>query len=331
MAYLDQPLISDYATKNKIVQLDSLVKDNADFASTRFFDGAYNTCLYQGKLYGLPLNMTSTVLFYNTDLVSAAPTTWAQWLNTSVSGTNSLFDGIGTGGYAGWYFQCFLANNGGSLMSEDLKQITFNNDKGIEAATMMQNLYTFDNAQATTNRNSSNAFGRGVVAYRLGSSSDIDTLDTNFPNLNYNVALMPTKDEGATSASNMGGENLVVFQNSSNQASCLKLFDYLMKKENISKVSGFTGNFPAIKEYATADSVPVVKEASRAKKGVILTQMAHAVGRPVIPGWIDVNDNYLGVQIADTILSSDSTKRANIKGALDTAASAAQQVLFGEE
>jgi multiple sugar transport system substrate-binding protein len=329
MAYLDQPLIADFAKKKQIIDLTSYLKDDADFSSTRFFDGAYKTCLYNGLQYGVPLNMTSTVLFYNTDIVTTAPTDWASWLATPLSGSNSLFDGIGTGGYAGWYYQCFLANNGGTLMSDDLKNVTFNDAKGVAAAKMMQDLYTFDNPTAITNRNASNAFGRGVVAYRLGSSSDIDTLDTNFPNLNYNVCVMPPEKTGGTSYSNMGGENLVVMNSSSHQNQCVKLMKYLLKETSIERVSNFTGNFPAIKEYADITKVPVVKETSRAKKGVILTQMQNAVARPVIAKWLSVNDDYLGTAISDKILNAeDASARSDIQGALNTAAEAAQQILF---
>ena len=47
-------------------------------------------------------------------------------------------------------------------------------------AQMIQDLYTFDNPQGSINRSANNAFGRGQIAYKLGSSSDIDALDTNY-------------------------------------------------------------------------------------------------------------------------------------------------------
>ena len=104
---------------------------------------------------------------------------------------------------------------------------------------------------------------------------------------------------------------------------------YLLKETSIEQVSNFTGNFPAIKEYADITKVPVVKETSRAKKGVILTQMQNAVARPVIAKWLSVNDDYLGTAISDKILNAeDASARSDIAGALNTAAEAAQQILF---
>lgn len=332
MAYLDQPKISDYAADGTLAVLDDYIATSEAIDNDKFFQSGLATNIYQGHQYGVPLNMTTSVLFYNKDIVGEEPPkSWEDWLNTPIENSqHSLFDGIGTGGYAGWYFQVFLANNGGQLLNDEGTAVAFNNEKGVAAAKMIQDLYTFDRPQASLNRGSNNAFGRGQIAYKLGSSSDIDALDTNFPTLNYGVAKIPPSIEGQTSYSNMGGENLVVFNHSPNKAGCIKLIEFLLRKENINKIASYTGNFPAIEEYADVATIPVVKEESRARKGVILEQLKTSVPRPVIPRWIEVNDSYLGVAISDKILSEDASKRSNIQGALDDAATAANARLFGK-
>ncbi|MGI6714132.1 MAG: sugar ABC transporter substrate-binding protein [Bacilli bacterium] len=331
MAYLDQPKISDFAADGTLAVLDQYLATSEHIDNQQFFQSGLATNIYQGKQYGVPLNMTTSVLFYNKDIVGeAAPLSWEAWLNTPIANSqHSLFDGIGSGGYAGWYFQAFLANNGGQLLNEQETAVAFNNAQGVAAAKMIQDLYTFDRPQASLNRSSNNAFGRGLIAYKLGSSSDIDALDTNFPTLNYGVAKIPPCVAGATSYSNMGGENLVVFNHSPNKKGCIKLIEFLLRRENINKIASFTGNFPAIEAYADVTTIPVVRESSRAKKAVILEQLATSVPRPVIPRWLEVNDSYLGVAISDKVLSEDPLKRSNIQAALDEAATAANIRLFG--
>lgn len=329
IAYLDQPRISDYAHDGTIMKLDDEIAGNPNIDNSKFFASGLATTMYKGGQYGVPLNMTTSVLFYNKDIVSTPPTSWEEWLNTPVSGSEqSLFDGIGTGGYAGWYYQVFLANNGGKLLNDAGNAVAFNDAKGVEAAQMIQDLYTFDNPQGSINRSANNAFGRGQIAYKLGSSSDIDALDTNYPNLNYGVSLIPPKVKGDTSYSNMGGENLVIFNHSPRKANCIKLIEFLLREENINKIASFTGNFPAIEEYATIESIPVIKEESRARKAVILEQLQNSVPRPVVPKWIEVNDQYLGVAISDKVLSEDPARR-DIQAALNEAAQAANMKLFG--
>jgi ABC-type glycerol-3-phosphate transport system substrate-binding protein len=103
LAYFDQPRISDYAHDDTIAKLDEYIANSAVIDNTKFFASGLATTMYKGSQYGVPLNMTTSVLFYNKDIVTTPPTSWQEWLNTPVTGHNqSLFDGIGTGGYAGW-------------------------------------------------------------------------------------------------------------------------------------------------------------------------------------------------------------------------------------
>lgn len=317
MSYLDQPLIADYASDGTIEDITSMFADFSSVQEDDFFATAFQTNEYDGKLYGLPLNVTASVLFYNKDMVESAPQTWVEWLacREDLPQGKSLFDGIGNGGYAGWYFQAFLANCGGSLLNDQQTAVAFNDAHGVEAAQMIRNLYGSDQT-SITNRGTSDAFGNGLVAFKLGSSSDIDRFDINFPTLDYDVALVPSKT-GATSYSNMGGENIVVYSHSNLKDKCASLIEYLLREDSLDKLSDFTGNFPAIREYATSED---------ARLNVIIAQMENSVPRPVVPKWIRVNDDYLGPALGDKILSDENPR--DIQTSLDDAAAAANQLLF---
>jgi len=317
MSYLDQPLIADYAVDGTIFDISSLFSSFETVVSDDFFPYVYSTNIYDEKLYGLPLNVTASVLFYNKALVNTPPTSWADWLaiREALPNGKSLFDGIGNGGYAGWYFQAFLANCGGSLLNNQGNAVAFNNTQGIEAAQMIKDLYG-DDATSVINRGTSDAFGNGLVAFKLGSSSDIKRLDTNFPNLDYGVALVPSK-LGIGSSSNMGGENVVVYSHSKLKEKCGQLIEYLLNEGNLNKLSDFTGNFPAIRSYA---------QSTDERLNTIITQMETSVPRPVIPKWIRVNDEYLGPTLSDKILSDENPR--DIQSSLDDAAEAANQLLF---
>ena len=317
MSYLDQPLIADYASDGTLFDITEMLNGFTTVSESDFFPTVFATNEYQNKLYGLPLNVTASVLFYNTDMIPTAPTTWAEWLayRSTLPAGKSLFDGIGNGGYAGWYFQAFLANCGGSLINNASTAVSFNDSHGVEAAQMIRDLYGSDQT-SIINRGTSDAFGNGLVAFKLGSSSDIDRFDINFPSLNYNVALVPSKT-GDVSYSNMGGENLVVYSHSDLKTECGQLMEYLLKEENIDKLSDFTGNFPAIRSFATSDDQ---------RLNTIIAQLDNSVPRPVLPKWIRVNDDYLGPALGDKILSDENPR--NIQDSLDDAAAAANIVLF---
>jgi ABC-type glycerol-3-phosphate transport system substrate-binding protein len=317
MAYLDQPLIADYATDGTLHALDEAIETSAVLHKERFYESVFNTNVYQDQTFGIPLNMTTSVLFYNKNLVYSAPNTWDEWLTLrdDLPDGKSLFDGIGNGGYAGWYFQSFLSNCGGALVNDEMMAVTFNDEHGLTAATMIKELYGHDQT-SIANRATSDAFGNGLVAFKLGSSSDIDRLDINFPMLDYGVALVPSQN-GGVPYSNMGGENLVIFEHSSLKANCLTLIEYLLERENVSKLADYTGNFPAVTEFLSSDDP---------RRQVIIDQLETAQARPVLPNWIRVNDEYLGPALADKILSDQNPR--DIQTSLDDAALAATMLLF---
>ena len=217
VAYLDQPLVAKYAEEGVLYAMDDAIDASEYLSSLEYFEGAYETTVYKGKTYALPLTITTSVLFYNKDLVSEPFETWDEWLaiaKTLDESQSGLFEGIGNGGYASWYFQVFLENVGGSFMNEDETAVTFNDAKGVEAANMIKDLYE---ATPKSIRDSSNAFGHGLIATKLGSSYDIDTITNSFPNLNFGVIKVPVPNEGDTSYSNIGGENLVVLESTKNK------------------------------------------------------------------------------------------------------------------
>lgn len=123
--------------------------------------------------------------------------------------------------------------------------------------------------------------------------------------------LIPPKEEGGTSYSNIGGENLVVYSASEKQDDAFKFVEYLSKVENSEKVAQYTGNFSSIKELAKTDNT---------LKAVVLEQLNTAVARPQLNGWLEVNDNYLASALEKIINGDDIQK--NLDEAVNTANSA---------
>ena len=317
LAYIDQPQIATYASDDLLVPLDDYIEEyNIDVNA--YNQTAYSTNVYDGKTYGLPLNVTASVLFYNKDLVAEedVPTTWGEWLAIDVPAEKALFEGIGTEGYAGWYFQAFLENCGGALYNEETGKVAFNSDEGREAAQFIKDLYRLDSDDVNI-RAGANAFLNGDILFKIGSSFDIDNLLKQNPNFPLGAVLMPGKD-GSTHYSCMGGENLVIPESASNKDGAMELLMFLSEKENMELLASFTGNFPAITEYQETDD-PV--------KQVVLEQLQSVVARPIVPGWMQVNDLYLGAALDDIL---DYEDPQDIAERLSWAEEAANQVLERE-
>lgn len=310
VSYLDQPRMAEFGSDGTLVDLTDKISKSETISQDKFFESAYDTCLIDGKAYGVPLTITTSVFLYNKKLVNEnnLPKDWDDMLKiakeVAANPTKAAFDGIGSGGYASWYFQAFLSCAGGSYTNDDLTDLTFNDQHGVDACQFLVDLYSCSPEEI---RNSTSAFGNGNVAFTLGGGSDIDSLQTNFPDLDFGAMLIVPQKEGGISYSNIGGENLVVYSSSKKQDAAFQFIEFLTKDENSEKVAKYTGNFSSLKALAKTDNK---------LKEVVLKQLETAVARPQLNGWLEVNDNYLASAL-ETILNGGEIKK-NLDDAVST-------------
>lgn len=310
VSYLDQPRMAEFGSDGTLVDLTDKISKSETISQDKFFESAYDTCLIDGKAYGVPLTITTSVFLYNKKLVNEnnLPKDWDDMLKiakeVAANPTKAAFDGIGSGGYASWYFQAFLSCAGGSYTNDDLTDLTFNDQHGVDACQFLVDLYSYSPEEI---RNSTSAFGNGNVAFTLGGGSDIDSLQTNFPDLDFGAMLIVPQKEGGISYSNIGGENLVVYSSSKKQDAAFQFIEFLTKDENSEKVAKYTGNFSSLKALAKTDNK---------LKEVVLKQLETAVARPQLNGWLEVNDNYLASAL-ETILNGGEIKK-NLDDAVST-------------
>ena len=322
--YLDQPILADYV--EQCLSLDEgffAAEGEEGLKKSDFFSAAMDTAVYKGTTYAVPFSLTSSVLLYNKTLVKDIPSNWNEWIGMDVPAETALFNGIGAGGYASWYFQAFLKSAGGEMVKNN--KPAFNSAEGVKAAQMVVNLYA---KSPQSIRETTNAFANGKVMFQLAHSADIVNLYASNPawcNQNMGATLFIPEEEGGVSYSNIGGENLAIRKGSGKEEQAKKLVKFLLRAENVTKLIGT--NFSAIKSIAQVPTNdPVTGEAYsdvvKAALAVVLEQLNTASARPAVKGWAKVNDMYLGNALADIIENGTDPKTA-----LDQAAAQAASVL----
>lgn len=322
--YLDQPTLADYA--DMCMNLDSgfFAADGEEgLHLSDFYQVAVDTVQYNGSTLAVPFSLTSSVLLYNKSLVSSVPANWEQWRNLDVPTGKALFGGIGSGGYASWYFQAFLKSAGGDMVSGD--QVIFNNENGQAAASMLVDLYA---KSPKSVRESANAFTNGNVMFTLAHNSDIINYYTANPTWceeNMAATLFIPQNTDGTSYSNIGGENIAINKDTDMADAAKQLVKFLLREENVDKA--ISTNFSAVKAFAKVrTSDPITGEAYSEKLqqvlSVVLEQLDTASARPVVKNWIQVNDNYLSSAIAKILEGS-----ATIEDALNEAQQQASALL----
>lgn len=323
--YLDQPMLADYAHLCLNLNTGFFADEGEEGLHTSdFFDVAIDTVKYNGDILAVPFSLTTSILLYNTTLTSV-PKSWDEWRNISVPDGKALFGGIGSGGYASWYFQAFLKSAGGDMISAD-NEIIFNNAQGVAAAQMVRDLYS---KSPKGIRESSNSFTNGNVMFTLAHNADIFNAYTNNPSFfenNLGATLFIPQTEGGTSYSNIGGENFAISKDSKNIDACKQLVKFLLREENVDKA--ISTNFSAIKKYAKVretnpNTGEVYSEKFKQVMGVVLQQLNYASARPQVKNWMKVNDDYLSTALSEIL---DDTSNS-IQDCLDRAQKQATNTL----
>ncbi|MFT4284612.1 MAG: ABC transporter substrate-binding protein [Protaetiibacter sp.] len=317
VSYLDQPLVPKFAEDELLLDLTDRLADG--LGADSFYPGAMDTATVDGHVYGVPLSMTTVALFYNTSLVSGPPADWDAWVASAksvyVPNKVAAFEGVGAGGYGAWLFPALVQSAGGSMVNADQTAATFGEKPGVEAAQLLVDLQKYSD-QAV--RESQNAFGNGLIAYKISGPWDIEALQTNFPNLGFAVAPIPAA-AGHESSSNIGGENLVVYKNSSKQDLAYQFVEYLTNAEGNAVMAGVTGNFAT--NIAAAESLGYVDDPYLA---AFASQLQTAVARPTLTDWLKVNDEVIGAALDEILVSGGDPATV-----LPKAQQNADKILFG--
>lgn len=313
--YLDQPLVSRYASDGTVAQVPAGTISEADY-----YPGALDTNRFEGKLFGLPLDQTTIALFYNKKLVPTPPKTWTDLVATSNAVHKASPDVAGIvvpkgDGYGAWMWPGFVASAGGSLLDAQNKKVLLDSPPAVDALNLWMSLLPSSPRKIT---DAANSFQTGHSAMMISGPWDVTGIHDQFPDLSFGVAPLPYKDRPA---SNIGGENLVVFKHSSKAALAWKWLTLLTGKDHNGATAQALGGFAA--NIAAADAAKATAADQDPFYTVFLAQLAVAQARPPVPQWIQINDEIVapaldralgGGQTAQQSLSQAATSARNLLG-----------------
>ncbi|HAF70875.1 MAG: Carbohydrate ABC transporter substrate-binding protein, CUT1 family [Acetothermia bacterium 64_32] len=205
---------------------------------------------FEGKLLTVPFNKSIIVLYYRADLVPEPPTTWEGFLELACALTVDE-DGDGVPERYGTglrppnpeIFLTFLAQNEGSILSEDWTEVTINDERGLETMEFMASLAECALVQGGY---LSDPFGQGLIAMFVDTSAGYpyNLAAAQQGGFEMRVAKVPCR---RSCASMVQGTNLGVFsmnQTPEQIAAAVKLIEYLLRPENTVFWAKNTGYLP---------------------------------------------------------------------------------------
>ena len=319
--HLDQ--LATNAARKVIVPVDDLTK-SIGLAEDDFTEDVWTAGIYQDARYGIPLDVHSLGMYYNTDAfekagISEAPADDAALMDAldklkSAGNANPFW--MPSRWPAHLMFLSVLWQNGGEPYAEDGATATFDSDAGVTALTWMVDVINKGYSPKNVAQDSQYvAFKNKKVDVTWDGIWQINDLKA----ANMPFALAPVPVVGESSAVWANSHNFYITRQASqdeNKLQASKVFiDALSKKSGDWAQAGMVPARKSVRESAA------VKDTTQAPIAAQIDEMRFL---PPVPGLGDVQAQTLEIAVADAILGK--TPPAD---ALKSAASKATQ-LMGE-
>lgn len=201
---------------------DSLYDDN-DYS-----EAAIQACYVEGKRMAAPLAVETVTLFYNTDKIAQAPSTWEELVEAAKDKGGIQFDATSV-----YYDLGFLRACGGYIFNYsdgayDVENIGLNNSGSVKAYEFINKLcsdYNFVSASVTADITRSN-FQNGQTAFYIGGPWDCEGFDS--AGTPYEVATMPKFNDNDF-VTPVGTQVSFVSSKSNNQEAAWDLIMYVIE------------------------------------------------------------------------------------------------------
>ncbi|QFY63723.1 sugar ABC transporter substrate-binding protein (plasmid) [Rhizobium grahamii] len=213
---------------------------------------------YDGKIYGMPLSVETSIFAWNKDLYKKAgldpekaPKTWEE-ITANAEKIRALggdtygfyFSGGGCGGCMIFTFTPLVWGAGADILSADGKKATLDTPQMRKAVDIYRNLVAKDTVPAgSASDNGVNflSFTNGKIGQQSLGAFAIGTLVTQHPEINFGVTLIPGVDGKPSSFA--GGDNFVVTKGTPKLDAVKKFLEYTYSVEG-QKIMAKFGSLP---------------------------------------------------------------------------------------
>lgn len=233
------------------------VQRNFDGAKYPYAPKARTLADWDGHTYGVPFVFSTPVLYFNASLFTEAgldpakpPTTWQQVAEaataiTGKTGKGGVYVDCLTKTAKDWCFQSLVRSNGGRVISDDRKSLTFADAPVVEVARQQQQLVESGSMPKLNQKQGYEAFARGDIGMILETSAIQGTFTTGAKDKwDLRAAPMPSFAGKATVPTNSGASLHILSNDPAKQRASWELIKFLTSEDAYTKISQGIGYLP---------------------------------------------------------------------------------------
>ena len=278
---------AEFGRLGALVELRQAVGQDLDAIQRHTFPGLWQSIEQDGKVYGIPLDLTLQILYYRTDLIPQPPRTWEDLVDLLQRLRGEDRRMIIDWGSLSWIgYAPLLWQAGGAFYNDARTEATLDHPEAIRAAEFFRDLYRKYGVPKTSIP-LEQGLRTGEFPLAMSGNWKIVSLMVGLPELDgkWAVAMLP-KGPGGTRTAFLGGRILTLFAKSTRQAQAWQFVRYLF--EPAVQVKLYQAALETQDAYlppnrATWPQLPM----AAAMKAVLEEQAEEAKGPPPVPGWED--------------------------------------------
>jgi multiple sugar transport system substrate-binding protein len=281
--YSDVIWTAEFASQDWLYDVTPYVEGR----KAEFIPATFDTVNYDGKTWGVPKQSDAAFLYYRTDQVDSAPSTWQEVYDIAAQNDGIVYQGAAYEGLTCDFLEIAYAA-GGEVLSEDGKEARFDSPENLKALQFMVDgikdgaakkaVTTYMEEQARR------AFEAGRATFMRNWPYAFATAKANKDAPKFEVAPFPDF-EGGGKAGILGGHNLVISAYTDSPGGSLKLIDFLTSEESIKRDATDFALAPVLE--ATYDDPAVQKALPFAAD--LKQAIAQAKSRPVSPVYTQIS------------------------------------------
>lgn len=285
---LDQPWVPEFASAGVLLPVDDLVTKSTAVKQDAFYPSAWDTTLWKGKQYGVPLGVDVwSMLVWNPDLFKAAgldpktpPKTWDELLQYAQKLTGNGVFGVALPGakseVLSIFMDMFTYSNGGKILNDD-GTVAVNSPQAAQALDFLYHKlikYAPNGAANLDHGTAESLFTSGKVAMMFDGNWAQETLNSQ-AKFDWQGATVPVPAAGGTFHGATGGWDLAINAKSPNADMAFKFVEYLTTRPEVQDT--IAENTPAL-IAAAANYMP-----TRKFPAVIQDLAQNGMARPKTP------------------------------------------------